>query len=161
MFKINERKHRLPEDLYVGQIICAFTICLEDKQPFFVSPDVFNQIENILLITLKKFCCEAHIYYLMPDHCHLVIEGKQESSNLYKCIVEFKQRSGYWFSRSKFGVKWQKDFYDHILRRDEDVIKQVKYILENAQRKGLTQDWFKYPFKGSTLHNFNEWIFAG
>ncbi|MFA5128858.1 MAG: transposase [Patescibacteria group bacterium] len=161
MFKINERKHRLPRDLYIGQIICAFTICLEDRQPFFVSPDVFNQLENILLSTLKKICCEAHIYYFMPDHCHFVIEGKQESSNLYKCIVEFKQRSGYWFSCSKFGVKWQKDFYDHILRRDEDIIKQVKYILENVQRKGLARDWLGYPFRGSTLYNFDDWIFAG
>jgi len=95
MFKINERKHRLPEELYVGQIICAFTICLENRKPFFISPNIFKQLENILLNVLKKFSCETHIYYFMPDHCHLLIEGTKQFSNLYKCIVEFKQRTGY------------------------------------------------------------------
>ena len=161
MFKIREQKHRLSEDLYVGQIICAFTICLEGRAQFFDSPNIFKQLENILLNGLKKFHCEAHIYYFMPDHCHLLLEGVGESSNLYQCIVEFKQRSGYWFAQSKLGVKWQKDFYDHVLRRDEDVVKQVKYILGNAERKGLAHDWLEYPFKGSTLYNLDEWIFVG
>lgn len=52
---------------------------------------------------------------------------------------------------------WQKDYYDHIIRRPEDVQKHVRYILDNPVRKGLVDDWKKYPFKGSTLHDFDEW----
>jgi REP element-mobilizing transposase RayT len=160
MDKISEKKHRLPREFYIGQVKSVFTICLQNKKEFFTAKDIFEQIKKILLNVLKKFNCEAHIYYFMPDHCHFLLEGTQEFSDLYKCVVEFKQRSGYWFSQSGFNVKWQKDFYDHILRKDEDVVKQVKYILENAQRKGLVKDWREYPFKGSTLHNFDEWAWV-
>jgi hypothetical protein len=42
-------------------------------------------------------------------------------------MVSFKQRSGYWLSQNEIQEKWQKDFYDHILRKDEDIIRQVRF----------------------------------
>ena len=94
----------------------------------------------------------------MPDHAHLLLGGKNNDSDLYRCVKNFKQRSGYWFSVSKAGVQWQKDFYDHILRNDEDVEKQVKYILGNPGRKRLVEYWKDYPFKGSTFYDFTQWL---
>jgi len=49
-------------------------------------------------------------------------------------------------------------FYDHILRKDEDIPKQINYILQNPVRKGLVKNWKDYPYKGSTLYNLNEWV---
>lgn len=54
-------------------------------------------------------------------------------------------------------IKWQKDFYDHILRKDEDVKKHVMYILNNPVRRGIVENWKDYPYKGSTKFNFYEW----
>lgn len=93
----------------------------------------------------------------MPDHCHLLIEGKTTDSDLIRFMKDFKQKSGYWLSKNAAGIKWQKDFYDHILRRDEDIKKQVCYILENPIRKGFADNWKEFQFKGSTMYNFNEW----
>jgi hypothetical protein len=36
-----------------------------------------------------------------------------------------------------------------MIRSDEDVATQVKYILDNPVRKGLVKSWEEYPFKGS------------
>lgn len=47
------------------------------------------------------------------------------------------------------GMKWQKDFYDHVLRTDEKIVVQVRYILDNPVRKGLVKMWEEYPFKGA------------
>ena len=47
------------------------------------------------------------------------------------------------------GDRWQKDFYDHIIRTNEDIVAQVKYILDNPVRKGVVLSWERYPFKGS------------
>jgi REP element-mobilizing transposase RayT len=93
----------------------------------------------------------------MPDHFHILAEGKSEKSDLMRFVKNFKQNSGYWLSQNQPQVKWQKNFYDHILRRDEDVAKQVRYILENPVRKGLINNWKGYPFKGSTIYNLEEW----
>ena len=52
-------------------------------------------------------------------------------------------------SMNKTGIRWQKDFYDHVIRRHEDVAVQVRYILDNPVSKGLVSSWQDYPFKGS------------
>jgi len=133
--KIKERKHRLPREAYIGRVRCVFTICLSDNRKLFVSDHFFRSMVDILLVALKKANCDAHIYLFMPDHCHLLIEGKSDESDLWECVVDFKQKSGYWLARNVPFEKWQKDFYDHILRKDEDLVKQVIYILGNPVRK--------------------------
>lgn len=93
----------------------------------------------------------------MPDHAHVLLQGTDEDSDLWKCIVDFKQRTGFWLSQNKYSEEWQKDFYDHILRKEEDVVKHVRYILNNPVRKRIVENWKDYPFKGSTIYNFDEW----
>jgi putative transposase len=127
------------------------------RKQLFVTDYIFRSMEDMLKEVLVKTNCDAHIYMFMPDHCHLLIEGKSEESDLWKCTVEFKRKSGYWLAKNHMLEEWQKDFYDHILRKDEDLVKQVRYILGNPMRKGLVEDWKEYPYKGSTLYDFNQW----
>jgi REP element-mobilizing transposase RayT len=114
-------------------------------------------MEDILLEALVQPKCDAHVYMFMSDHCHLLIEGESEESDLWQCIVDFKRKSGYWLARNHVLEEWQKGFYDHILRKDEDLIRQVGYILGNPVRKELVEDWKAYPYKGPTLYDFNQW----
>jgi len=155
--RIKERKHRLPREAYIGRVRCAFTICVHDKRTLFVSDPISHSMEDMLKEALVKANCDAHIYLFMPDHCHLLIEGKSEKSDLWQCVVDFKRKSGYWLARNHPLKEWQKDFYDHILRKNEELIKQVRYILANPVRKGLVEDWKGYPYRGSTLYDLNEW----
>jgi len=46
-------------------------------------------------------------------------------------------------------LRWQKDFYDHVIRRHEDLSTQARYILDNPVRKGFISSWQEYPFIGS------------
>jgi len=155
--KIKERKHRLPREAYTGRVRCAFTIGVRDKSRLFVSEHTFHSMEHMLLEALVKANCDAPVFMFMPDHCHLLIEGKSEKSDLWQCVVDFKRKSGYWLARNHPLEEWQKDFYDHILRKDEDLIKQVRYVLGNAVRKALVEDWKAHPYKGSTLYDFDQW----
>ena len=157
MKEVREHTHRLSRDLYVGNIIAAFTVCIHEKRNIFSEDNIFSSLEKILLETMNKHKCDAHVYLFMPDHCHLLIRGKDKSSDLWRCMVTFKQRSGYWLSRNGIQEKWQKDFYDHILRKDEDIVKQVKYILGNPGRKSIVANWRDYKLKGSTIYNFDNW----
>jgi len=155
---IREYKHRLPRELYKGKLACVFTSCIREKKELFLTKSIFFPVEKILLDCLRKEECEAYIYLFMPDHCHLLIEGRSDDSDLWEFMVNFKQRSGYWFSQNRLGAEWQKDFYDHILRKEEDLVKQIRYILGNPLRKGLVDNWRKYPYKGSTIYNLDEWV---
>ena len=47
-----------------------------------------------------------------------------------------------------FGIKplWQKNFYDHVVRKEEPLIKIAEYIVNNPIRKGIVSEWEEYPY---------------
>lgn len=149
---IKEKKHRLPREFYKGEISVAFTLCLkENMSPYFTlqNPEVVSIFTDILTLAVTKTGCMVPVYCFMSDHQHLIITGIRSDSDIMKAIVNYKQKTGYWMSENKPGMKWQKDFYDHVLRNNENIATQVKYILDNPVRKALVSSWEEYPFKGS------------
>ena len=54
------------------------------------------------------------------------------------------------------GKLWQKGYYDHIVRREEDLRKITEYILANPVRKGLIDDYTAYEFNGMP-DQFPDW----
>ena len=52
----------------------------------------------------------------------------------------------------KTGKLWQKRFYDHIIRNEQDFHEKLNYINYNAVKHGLV----KYPtqWKYSSFHNY-------
>ncbi|MEY2492533.1 MAG: REP-associated tyrosine transposase [Verrucomicrobiota bacterium] len=67
----------------------------------------------------------------MPDHLHLLIgiDGKTPLSNV---IRDFKR-----IMTRNTGVKWQHNYFDHRVRRDENLPEKADYILNNPVRAGL------------------------
>jgi len=59
-------------------------------------------------------------------------------------------------SKSGWEVKWQKDFFDHVIKIDESLATNVKYTLDNPVRKGIVTQWQEYPFKGSIGYNLED-----
>ena len=141
----------------MGNVTCAFTICILNQAELFITQDLFCCFEGILLRSLILTKCEAQVYLFMPDHLHLLLEGRQEDSDLWNCVVDFKQRTGFWLAQKGYKDQWQKRFYDHILRKDEDMLKQVRYIHNNPVRRRIAEDWKEYRFKGSTLYDLEKW----
>ncbi len=92
----------------------------------------------------------------MPDHLHLVITGTDDEVNLLKVIAWFKQKTGFWLSKKKWEGQWQKDFFDHVIKKDESLATNVKYILDNPVRKGIVTQWQEYPFKGSIGYHLED-----
>ncbi|MCJ7554488.1 MAG: transposase [Ignavibacteriaceae bacterium] len=154
---IREKEHRLDPEIYRGEIIVSFTLCVKDRKELFNQSEIFNTFESQLIIELKKYECDSYIYLFMPDHVHLLLSGKNHNFDIKKCLDRFKQKTGYWLYNQLPEYKWQKDYYDHILRKDEDLIVQTKYILNNPVRAGIVDYWKKYKMKGSTVYNLAEW----
>jgi putative transposase len=83
----------------------------------------------------------------MPDHLHLLLAG-EEKSDLVKTVKTFKQVSSHRFRRGHGRPLWQRGYYDHILRREEDLVVAADYIWGNPVRKGLSETIADYPFSG-------------
>ncbi|MBI1817442.1 MAG: transposase [Deltaproteobacteria bacterium] len=138
----------MPRALYRGQVIVAVTARIADRQPVFADSDIVHVFVELLKIAADKHSGRVPIYCFMPDHVHVVLEGQTSGADTWRSMVTFKQQSGLWLSRH-VGARWQKDFFDHIIRADEDVAAQIRYVANNPVRKGLVSDWRSYPFTGA------------
>jgi putative transposase len=82
------------------------------------------------------------IYLLlaMPDHLHgLLAFPKTES--MTQVMADWKR-----FVAVNAGVRWQKGFFDHRLRRDESFDEKAHYIRMNPVRRGLAEGPESWPF---------------
>jgi len=144
-----EKKHRLPAEYYRGETSVAFTLCLRERREAFIRTEIVAIFKGYLHDSIKNSECIVPAYCFMPDHQHIVVTGINAQADTWKTVVRYKQKTGYWMSKNMPQAEWQKDFYDHVIRKKEDVARQVKYVLDNPVRKGLVTSWRDYPFQGS------------
>jgi REP element-mobilizing transposase RayT len=146
---IREKPHRLQEITYKGEISVSFTLCIKDRVQLFNNVTTVNIFEKILKSEAERSLCIIPVYCFMPDHQHLIVSGVNSESDILKFIKAYKQKTGYWLKKNQFNVRWQKDFFDHIIRKEEGLVSFARYILNNPVRKGLVENWQDYPFKGA------------
>ncbi len=88
-------------------------------------------------------------YCLMPDHLHLLL-GAPSGGSITRFVGAWKSQC--YRERRGMGLArrfWQRSFYDHILRSEEDLRRTAQYILENPVRAGLVDNASEYPLSGS------------
>jgi putative transposase len=161
MHEPREKTHRLPPDAYRGFVRASFTANLDNRKEYFITAERFQEQEQFLLRALNELQCDSELYLFMPDHLHIIVTGRTPDSDVRAAMSKFKQYSGYNFSKTKSNVRWQKDFFDHIFRREDDLRKQMIYILNNPVRWGLYERWIDYPYKGSTVFDLETMLNGG
>lgn len=150
---IHERKTiRLDRDLYRKQ--CqpfSFTICSNDRISLL---DKFRDLifKSIMEGDLRRKS-DLIAVCVMPDHVHLLLAPISE--NLIDPISRWKGYTTHlvWDHGYK-GKLWQRSFYDHALRKEEDLIRVAEYIVCNPVRRGLVQDFSLYPY---SWHKWMNW----
>ncbi len=83
---------------------------------------------------------------VMPDHVHWLFQ-LGVATTLSAVVKTFKARTaqdinGY---LGIHGALWQKGFYDHALREEEDLKDIARYIVANPLRAGLVEKIGDYP----------------
>jgi putative transposase len=92
----------------------------------------------------------------MPDHVHLVLEGRSETADLCRSMDRWKQMTGYWHQRQNGCPLWMSGYHDHVLRDHESVVDYVRYVLENPVKAGLAKQVGEYRFAGSDVFSDEE-----
>ncbi len=148
---------RLGHDIYKDECnICSITICAENRRPIFLQDKFTKECVAFIYEYSRRFNIPFYIFKFLPDHLHLLL-----SSSGLKSIIDIVQELKGQITRIAWkhelrGRVWQKSFYDHFLRKEEAVKTVVKYILDNARRKGLVKDWTEYPYIGSTVYSIDD-----
>jgi len=121
------------------------TICTRHLSEPFCNTELADEVVGSLHFMRKDKRISLYCYCLMPDHLHMVISPSHSSGSVSDIIQRFKSfttKLGW-----KYGIKgklWQKSFYDHVARNEEDLNKICEYILANPVRKKLVEkpgDW--------------------
>jgi len=151
------KRPRLQNFDYQGSFAYSITILTKHKEPLLIDQGIFDLLFPVLKACANLMEFDIVTYCFMPDHLHLLISGKNKDSDLKRFVSLFKQKSGYEFKKRYNKKLWHLSYYDHVLRRDEDITTVAQYILNNPVRKGLTTNFLDYPYAGSLVFNVNEW----
>ncbi len=149
----NNHKHakriRLKDFPYRGQYRYFITIRCHNQNTHFDNSSFAMNVLDILRDTANQKAFSIWAYCFMPDHLHLLIEGISDESDMQSFISLFKQKTGFWFRQHRDDRLWQENYYEHVLRTNEDTLRIARYIFENPVRKGLVSDFTDYPHSGS------------
>lgn len=148
------KKIRLDAAIYkTPDLPCSITICTKDKLMIFKNQELAETTVNLLKEIAASNEIPIYAYCIMPDHIHLLV-----SASVRKGIVEFVGEFKSRVSRLAWGYNfkgniWQKSFYDHFLRKEENVKAVARYIINNPVRQGIVLNSSDYQFCGSLVYD--------
>jgi len=132
---------------YAGPYGYNVTVVTRRRQPVFRNASIVE----IALEALERACRQhgftLHAYCFMPDHVHLLVSGGTDS-RLPDFVHLFKQLSSFQAKQALDTPLWQISYYDHVVRREEDLADIIRYIWNNPVRAGLADEPADYPYSG-------------
>ena len=132
---------------YTGAYAYSITVNTVAKHRAFTRSGVVQECVDALVEAASKHGFVVHAYCFMPDHLHFLIEGS-ESSSLASMMKRFKQLSSYRYKRRTGHSLWQRSYYDHVLRQEEDRNIVAEYIWNNPVQAALVASPEAYAFSG-------------
>jgi putative transposase len=151
----NIRLHRVS---YKGQSWYFVTLCCAGKRPVFANAKNAAWLVDILRKQSCAYRFAVQAYCVMPDHFHVLVSGLDPTSSLLAFIKNLKLTTSREYQRNFGEVLWQKKFYDHILRPQDNAAGVAGYIWMNPVRKGLCRDPRQYPYSGSFVLDWKKAI---
>jgi len=150
-----------------------FTVVTYRRQPVLCNDAVRTALRNAIeaVRITRPFTIDAWV--LMPDHLHCIWtlpEGDSDFSTrwmMIKRMVSIATRDttfrADWVNSSKHkhreSTLWQRRFWEHAIRDDEDFGRHVDYIHWNPVKHGLVANAADWPY--STFHRFlNDGIYT-
>ncbi|HEX5411711.1 MAG TPA: transposase [Terriglobia bacterium] len=143
------KPNRLPRASYLGQQWYFITLCSGSDGATFSHCALVELLLDVLREQCHACSFDLYAYCFMPDHVHLELSGQSDDSDAIRLLHDFK---GTATARARgLGVRklWERGFYDHILRENDDHNAVAWYIFNNPVRKGLVQDARDWPYSGS------------
>jgi len=122
------------------------TLCVHNRLPLFR-----DFTDARLVVTEMRKLHEDGIlnslaWVIMPDHLHWLFQ-LGEQMTLSEAMKRLKARSAHAINRchGRHGAIWQKGYYDHALRDEEDIQGIARYIVANPLRAGIIEKIGEYP----------------
>ena len=96
-------------------------------------PDVGDAVLAAMAYNHDRLVWHCRLGLLMPDHLHVIIAFPRDPG-MQTVISNWKR-----FVAGRHKVEWQRDFFDHRLRNNQELQEKTSYVLMNPVRKGLCE----------------------
>ena len=146
------------------------TVCTDERHPGLTTPALATTILAELRAMTADQTWQLRCAVVMPDHIHaLAILG--ERLTLGQAIGRLKSKTKSSLRGILASLAWERDFYDHHVRPDEDRLAIFRYIFLNPHRAGLCarddrwpwyfcreEDWAWFKDQTDTDRPYPEWL---
>ena len=121
------------------------TTATEGRQPCLADPRAASEVLDALAWLDEQERIGLVAAVVMPDHLHIVIELRQgDLDTVMHSLKSFtSNRINKLLGRS--GQLWQKQYHDHAIRTEIELMEKIQYCLGNPVRAGLVQRYRDYP----------------
>jgi REP element-mobilizing transposase RayT len=115
-------------------------------------PEAAARSENVALPVIAQVLLDSLLFYetlgkwhlwtviVMPDHIHFIATFNLEIG-IKPSVVAWKR-----YHTSTTGVAFQRDYFEHRLRSDDEFVEKAEYIRQNPVRRGLTEHPEAWPY---------------
>lgn len=136
--------------LTIGRHSCigscyVVTTVLRNRLPLFNDARCARAVVSEIHALHGEHRVDSLAWTLMPDHLHWLFRLREGS--LAACLQRLKSRSARAVNaiRRSHGSLWQSGYYDHQIRNERMLRRQVLYMLANPLRAGLVETLADYP----------------
>lgn len=142
-----------------------FTVVTHRRQPFLTDERCRKALRDAVDRVRSELPFEIHAWVLMPDHLHTVWQlpsNDKDFSLRWSLIKQYVTRDcATWIpnqalsaSREKRGEGglWQRRFWEHLIRDEDDFIRYLDYIHFNPVKHGYVTNAGDWPY--STFHRY-------
>ena len=132
---------------YIGPYAYSLTLNTAARHREFTGKEAVHDCLEALYEASTHHGFTVLAYCFMPNHLHLLVKSS-ETSSLVPFMKRFKQLSSYRHKQRTGRPLWHRSYYDHVLRREDDLLAAAEYIWNNPVRAGLVAERDAYPFIG-------------
>jgi len=136
------------------QIYSITSVCIHRQKLF--SNVIYARLVAKTLNEEKLWLDAKYLaWVVMPDHIHVLLElGDKEPLSLVVQRIKSLVAVAINQQRNLRQPVWQRGYFDHAIRSDEDIRPAARYIVNNPIRAGLAVNIGDYPYWSLT----NEWF---
>lgn len=141
-----------------------FTLVLKQRHNANLLIDHFDLLKSSILKVKSKFPFKLPACVVMPDHLHMIMllpKGDDNYAMRIRLIKTFFSKSldlvepvSNSMSRKNEKGIWQRRFWEHLIRDEQDLQRHIDYIHYNPVKHGYCNRADEWPY--STIHNYVE-----
>lgn len=139
-----------------------FTLATLNRRPILLEPEIRTALQQAVHLTRKRYPFHIDAWVLLPDHLHCIWtlpEGDDQYGTRWSLIKRHVTQSAKFYSAAtpsrmtrREGGLWQRRFWEHAIRNENDFERHANYIHWNPVKHRLAKTVSEWPY--STFHRY-------